>query len=125
MNEDRPSVEFSLNDRLLTRQLEIALSHHFHSACLDRGLEILLSRSRWYITYRNGVSILAIECPDVKTCWAILESIGTIGTVLEDLVIARIRIYPPTDEGIPLELRVDEMDIIRGVFNPVEDFWLG
>jgi hypothetical protein len=43
-------------------------------------------------------------------------------SILEDLVIARIRIYPPHHEGTPLELRVDEMDIIRGVFNPVEDF---
>jgi hypothetical protein len=122
MNEDRPPLEFSLNDRLLTRQLEIALSHHFHSACLDRGLESLLSLSHWYITHQDGFSILAIECPDVKTCWAILESIGAIGTILEELVIARIRIYPPHHEGTPLELRVDEMDIIRGVFNPVEDF---
>jgi hypothetical protein len=122
MNEDRPSEEFSLNDRLLTRQLEIALTRHFHSACLDQGLESLLSRSHWYITHQEGFSILAIECIDVKTCWAILESIGTIGTILEELVIARISIYPPNHEGTPLELRVDEMDIIRGVFNPVEDF---
>jgi hypothetical protein len=121
MNEDHPA-EFSLNDRLLTRQLEIALSHHFHSACLDRGLETLLGRSQWYITHTNGFSILAIECPDLKTCWAILESIGAIGRILEDLVIARVRIYSPAKEGTPLELRVDEMDIIRGVFNPVEGF---
>jgi hypothetical protein len=121
MNEDRPT-EFSLNDSLLTRQLEIALSHHFHSACLDRGLETLLGRSQWYITHTNGFSILAIECPDIKTCWAILESIGAIGLILEDLSLARVRIYSPDNERTPLELRVDEMDIIRGVFNPVEDF---
>lgn len=120
MNDDLPS-EFGLNDRLLTRQLELALSHHFHSACLDRGLESLLERSKWYITHHRGFSILAIECPDVKTCWAMLESIGAIGLILEDIGIARVRIYAPAIEGTPLELRVDEMDIIRGVFNPVEE----
>jgi hypothetical protein len=121
MSDDSPPPEFGLDDRLLTRQLEIALSHHFHAACLDRGLETLLSRSRWFITHRDGLSILVIECPDLKTCWAILESIGTIGTVLEELVIARIRVYPPATEGGALELRVDEMDIIRGVFDPVDE----
>jgi hypothetical protein len=50
-----------------------------------------------------------------------LESIGAIGLILEDIGIARVRIYAPAIEGTPLELRVDEMDIIRGVFNPVEE----
>lgn len=107
--------EFSGGDGRLTRQLEVALSQFFYQSCQEKGLELLLSQCEFYITAREKMSTLVINCPSVMLCWSILSSIGAIASVLEELGVRKVRLCPPVAEGTPLELRVDEMDIILGL----------
>jgi hypothetical protein len=58
-------------------------------------------------------AMLAIECPDLATCWRVLENIEAIAQLLEELAIRKIRIAPPSHQGTPLEIRIDEISVYQ------------
>jgi hypothetical protein len=57
---------------------------------------------------------LVIECPDQVTNWRILQQMVPMGTLLNTMVSsAKIRVCPPEIQGIPFEMRVDELSVYR------------
>jgi hypothetical protein len=118
--EDRPPDELSLADRLLSRQLEASLDLYLYSACIrdawlkdDPSLQDLFDRCQWYVTMQTDAPTLAISCPDLVTSWQVLENLVRIGSLLERLAIAKLRVCPPADRGTPLEIRVAEISVYR------------
>jgi len=114
-SEDLPPNQPTLADKLLTRELEIALNLHFEAAYRQQGknskLSSLLSQCKWYITTNTDMTTLNIECPNLALSWQILESILEIGDLLAKLVIGKICVSPPPDKGTPLVVRVDELSV--------------
>lgn len=115
--EDLPPNKPTLADKLLTRQLEIALSLHFEAAYRQQGknsrLSSLLSQCKWDITTNTEMTTLNIECPNLALSWQILESIVEIGDLLAKLAIGKICVSPPPNKGTPLVVRVDELSVYR------------
>lgn len=124
--EDLPPDEATLGDRLIRRQLEDCLNHYFYAACISqvhqsdrpprhgksRSLLGLLSRCKWYVT-TTDTTLLAIDCPDLATCWRVLENLEPIAQLLDRLAVRKIRIAPPPNCGTPLEVRIDELSVYR------------
>jgi len=86
-------------DIILRQQLEYSLSKYFYEGC-DRTLQNLLSNCRWYVTTQANAMTLVIECP--------------MGKLINQMVSsAKIRVCPPESEGVPFEMRVDELSVYR------------
>lgn len=123
--EDLPPQNTTLGDRVLGRQLEDCLNHYFYAACVRhvyqndphsekrRSLLVLLSQCTWYVTTNAETAMLTIECPDLAICWRILENLEALAQFLEQLAIRKIRISPPSHQGTPLEVRIDEISVYR------------
>ncbi|AFY43969.1 hypothetical protein IQ244_25950 [Nostoc sp. LEGE 06077] len=100
-------------DIILRQQLEHSISRYFYEAC-DRTIQNLLSHCRWYVTTDASAMTLVIECTDQVTNWRILQQIVPMGTLLQSIVSsAKIRVCPPESQGIPFEMRVDEIAVYR------------
>ena len=57
---------------------------------------------------------LVIECPDQVTNWRVLQQIVPMGTLLNSIISsAKIRVCPPDSQGMPFEMRVDELSVYR------------
>lgn len=123
--EDLPPHEITLSDHFIHRQLEDCLNHYFYAACVRqvhqsdhrqekrRSLLALLSQCIWFVTMNANTAMLAIECPNLATCWRILENLEAIAQLLDELAIRKIRISPPPHQGTPLEIRIDEISVYR------------
>jgi hypothetical protein len=123
-HDDLPPTETAISDWLLRQQLDRRLNQFFDEACSravspqeKRSLQTLLSQYEWYITTQTSVPTLVIQCPSLGMGWRILKHLVQIGGLLESRAIAKIRIYSPTEAGVPLEVRVDELDIYRDSLN--------
>lgn len=100
-------------DIILRQQLEDSISRYFYEGC-DRTIQNLLSHCRWYVTTRANAMTLVIECPDQVTNWRVLQQIVPMGTLLNSIISsAKIRVCPPDSQGIPFEMRVDELAVYR------------
>ena len=100
-------------DIILRQQLEYSISRYFYDGC-DRIIQNLLSNCRWYVTTRANAMTLVIECPDQVTNWRILRQIVPMGTLLNSIISsAKIRVCPPDSQGLPFEMRVDELSVYR------------
>ncbi len=100
-------------DIILRQQLEDSISKYFYEGC-DRIIQNLLSNCRWYVTTRANAMTLVIECPDQVTNWRVLRQIVPMGTLLNSIISsAKIRVCPPDSQGIPFEMRVDELSVYR------------
>ncbi|MFN6568638.1 hypothetical protein [Dendronalium sp. ChiSLP03b] len=100
-------------DIILRQQLEYSISRYFYEAC-DRTIQNLLSNCRWYVTTHASAMTLVIECPDQVTNWRILQQMVPMGTLLNKIITsAKIRVCPPESQGIPFEMRVDELAVYR------------
>ncbi|ULP70545.1 hypothetical protein BDGGKGIB_00161 [Nodularia sphaerocarpa UHCC 0038] len=100
-------------DIILRQQLEDSISRYFYEGC-DRIIQNLLSNCRWYVTTRANAMTLVIECPDQVTNWRVLRQIVPMGTLLNSIISsAKIRVCPPDSQGIPFEMRVDELSVYR------------
>ncbi|HLP89033.1 MAG TPA: hypothetical protein VK184_10635 [Nostocaceae cyanobacterium] len=100
-------------DIILRQQLEHSISRFFWERC-DRIIQNLLSNCRWYVTNSASVLTLVIECPDQVTNWRILQQIVPMGSILYEIVSsAKIRVCPPENQGVPFEMRVDEIPVYR------------
>lgn len=111
--DDLPPTEALQSDRTLHHQLEEAVNKHFYETC-DGVTQALLVNCQWSITITAAALTLVIHCPDIATNWRVLNNVVSIGSVLEVFSpTAHIRVYPPPDSGIPLEVRVDEISVYR------------
>jgi hypothetical protein len=100
-------------DIILRQQLEDSISRYFYEAC-DRNIQNLLSDCRWYVTTHANALTLVIECPDQVINWRVLQKIVPMGTLLHGIVSsAKIRVCPPESQGVPFEMRVDELSVYR------------
>ncbi|MCM0591650.1 MAG: hypothetical protein HEQ35_22175 [Gloeotrichia echinulata IR180] len=111
--DDSHPIQLTSADIILRQQLEYSISKYFYAAC-DRPIQNLLSNCRWYVTTHANAMTLVIECPDQVTNWRILQQMVPMGTLLNTMVSsAKIRVCPPEIQGIPFEMRVDELSVYR------------
>jgi hypothetical protein len=111
--DDSHPIQPTSADIILRQQLEHSISRYFYDAC-DRTIQNLLSSCRWYFTTHASVMTLVIECPDQVTNWRVLQQIVPMGTLLNTIVSsAKIRVCPPESQGVPFEMRVDEIAVYR------------
>ncbi len=112
-NDDSHPIQLTSADIILRQQLEHSIGRYFHNAC-DRAIQTLLSSCRWYVTTHANALTLVIECPDPITNWRVLQKMVAMATVLGEIVSsAKIRVCPPEKEGMPFEMRVDELSVYR------------
>ena len=111
--EDSRPVQPTSADIILRQQLEYSISRYFYEGC-DRTIQDLLSNCRWYVTFHTNTLTLVIECPDQVTNWRMLQKLVTMAALLHTLVnSAKIRLCPPKGQGMPFEMRVDELSVYR------------
>lgn len=109
--DDRPPAELGQVDKSLQQQLEESVARHFYESC-DGVTQSLLLRCEWHITPMVDALTLEIFCPDMMTNWRVLNNVVTLGNALKQFVpSAKVRICPPTDAGMPFEVRVDEVSV--------------
>ncbi|MBD2446022.1 hypothetical protein H6G76_02395 [Nostoc sp. FACHB-152] len=112
-NDDYRPMQLTSADIILRQQLEHSISRYFYEAC-DRTIQNLLSSCRWYVTTDANAMTLVIECTDPVTNWRVLQKIVPMATLLQTIVSsAKIRVCPPESQGIPFEMRVDELAVYR------------
>jgi hypothetical protein len=112
-SDDSHPMQPTSADIILRQQLEDSISRYFYEAC-DRTIQNLLSNCRWYVTTHVNALTLVIECPDLVTNWRVLQKIVPMGTLLYGIVnSAKIRVCPPESQGVPFEMRVDELSVYR------------
>jgi hypothetical protein len=112
-NDDYRPMQLTSADIILRQQLEHSISKYFYEAC-DRTIQNLLSNCRWYVTTDASAMTLVIECTDPVTNWRVLQQIVPMATLLQTIVSsAKIRVCPPESQGIPFEMRVDELAVYR------------
>ncbi|MBD2499797.1 hypothetical protein [Anabaena azotica] len=111
--DDSHPMQPTSADIMLRQQLEYSLSKYFYEGC-DRTLQNLLSNCRWYVTTQANAMTLVIECPDQVTNWRVLQKLVPMGKLINQIVSsAKIRVCPPESEGVPFEMRVDELSVYR------------
>jgi hypothetical protein len=111
-DDNRPMQPTSA-DIILRQQLEYSISKYFYEAG-DRTIRHLLASCRWYVTTHASTMTLVIECPDRVTNWRVLQQMVPMGMILHSIVSsAKIRVCPPETQGIPFEMRVDELSVYR------------
>ncbi|MBV6626230.1 MAG: hypothetical protein KI793_25410 [Rivularia sp. (in: Bacteria)] len=112
-NDDLGPFQPSVADIILRQQLEKSLSKFFYENC-DRKIKDLLSACRWYVTTHTSAMTLVIECPDQVTNWRILQKMVPMASLLNNVASnAKIRVCPPSSEGMPFEMRVDELSVYQ------------
>ncbi|MFN6538617.1 MAG: hypothetical protein RM021_020010 [Nostoc sp. EkiNYC01] len=112
-SDDSHPVQPTSADIILRQQLEYSISKYFYEGC-DRTIQNLLSNCRWYVTTHASAMTLVIECPDQVSNWRILQQIVPMGTLLNQIISsAKIRVCPPEGQGVPFEMRVDELSVYR------------
>ena len=110
-NDDLGPFQPSSADIVLRQQLEKSLSKIFYDNC-DRKIRDLLCVCRWYVTTHTSAMTLVIECPDRVTNWRILQKMVSMASLLNNIASsAKIRVCPPDSQGMPFEMRVDELSV--------------
>jgi hypothetical protein len=111
--DDSFHIQPTSADIILRQQLEYSVSKYFYEAC-DRTIQNILSHCRWYVTADASAMTLVIECPDDVTNWRVLQKMVLMATWLDKFTSsAKIRVCPPDKQGIPFEMRVDEISVYR------------
>ncbi|NMG22178.1 hypothetical protein [Brasilonema bromeliae] len=107
--DDLPPTRVTQLDELLLRQLEEAICKRFFKACSSMT-RALLSNCHWYFQINGGSLILVIVSYDMESYWHIANAIPQIVNKLKLFSnTAKIRFCPPSKEGIPWEIAVDEI----------------
>lgn len=111
--DDSHPVQMTSADIILRQQLEYSISKYFYEGC-DNKIRDLLSNCRWYVATQASALTLVIECPDQITNWRLLQKLVPMAQLLYKIVSsAKIRVCPPKGQGMPFEMRVDELSIYR------------
>lgn len=112
-NDDLGPFQPSSADIILRQQLEKSLSKFFYDNC-NHKIRDLLSVCRWYVTTQNSAPVLVIECPDGVTNWRVLQRMVSMASLLNNITSsAKIRVCPPSNQGMPFEMRVDELSVYQ------------
>jgi hypothetical protein len=112
-DDDSHPIQLTSADIILRQQLEYSLSKYFYQAC-DRSMQQLISSCSWYVTTDASALTLVLECPDEMTNWRVLKKMVPMAKLLRKIASsAKIRICPPESQGIPFEMRVDELSVYR------------
>lgn len=127
--DDLPPTVSTSYDWILRQQLEKACRQSIYNALMRHTTQQehqafflseesvsyghLLNQCDWYVTTSADCNTLVIQCSNLLTNWQILEKVTQFGQVLEPLGIGKIRICPPTNQGTPLEIRVDELSVYQ------------
>ncbi|MBW4626893.1 MAG: hypothetical protein KME49_15670 [Brasilonema octagenarum HA4186-MV1] len=107
--DDLPPTRMTQLDELLRRQLEDVIYKHFFKACSSM-IRALLSNCHWYFQIKGGTLILIIVNYDMESYWHIANAIPQMVNKLKLFSnTAKIRFCPPSKEGIPWEIAVDEI----------------
>ncbi|SRR5579883_327917 len=107
--DDLPPVKATQLDSLLLRQLEEATGKRFYQSC-GPITRTLLSSCHWYFTTKTSSLTLIIICYDIESYWQITNAIPHIvGKLKLFSDNAKIRLCPPTQKGIPWELKFNEI----------------
>ena len=107
--DDLPPVKTSLLDEILLRQLAEVIGRHFYQAS-HSTIKSLLSSCHWYFQTNTYPMTLVIFCYDIESYWQIMNAIPDILYKLKVFSNnAKIRLYPPVDQGIPWEVGIDEV----------------
>ncbi|MBW4591627.1 MAG: hypothetical protein KME46_01545 [Brasilonema angustatum HA4187-MV1] len=107
--DDLPPTRVTQLDELLRRQLEEAICKRFFKAC-GSMTRSLLSNCHWYFQINGGTLILIIVSYDMESYWHIANAIPQMANKLKLFSdTAKIRFCPPSKEGIPWEIAVDEI----------------
>ena len=111
--DDSHPVQLTSADIILRQQLEYSISRYFYEGC-DRTIQDLLAACRWYVSSQTNGLTLIIECQDQITNWRILQQLTNMAELLHEVVSsAKIRVCPPKGQGMPFEMRVDELSVYR------------
>ncbi|MGK7931433.1 MAG: hypothetical protein AB4041_08360 [Microcystaceae cyanobacterium] len=106
--DDLPPTQVDTFDRELRQQLDDVTTYYFDERC-DAQTKALLSLCEWYITSHGNALTLVIICPNSMINWRVLNSMNTLANLLESLAeSARIKVYSPSQQEEPIEMRVDE-----------------
>ncbi|MBD2777820.1 hypothetical protein [Iningainema tapete] len=112
-DDDLHPNQLTSADIMLRHQLEYSLGKYFYEGS-DRTIQNLLSNCRWYVNSHPTALTLVIECPDQITNWRVLQKIVPMASLLYQVVSsAKIRVCPPNNQGMPFEMRVDELSVFR------------
>jgi hypothetical protein len=112
-NDELHPIQPTTADILLSQQLEYSISKYFYAGC-DRHLQKLLSSCTWYVNTHAPALTLVIECPDQVTNWRVLQKMVPMATLLNEIVSsAKIRVCAPKNQGLPFEMRVDELSVYQ------------
>ena len=66
--------------------------------------------------------MLVIRCPDLRMNWRVLHQMVAIAEQLAQFSPqAKIKVYPPSDLGVPFEMRVDERSGLSGSLMDIRD----
>ncbi|MGH7999404.1 MAG: hypothetical protein ACREPR_08260 [Brasilonema sp.] len=107
--DDLPPTRVTKLDELLLRQLEEVTCQRFFKVC-GPMTRALLSSCHWYFQMNAGTLILVIVSYDIESYWHMANAIPQMVDKLKLFSnTAKIRFYPPSKEGIPWEIGVDEI----------------
>ncbi len=110
-DDDSHPLQPTSADIVLRQRLEHSISKYFYEGS-DRSIQNLLSRCRWYVNTDATALTLIIECPDQVTNWRVLQQIVPMASLLNSIISsAKIRVCPPYNQGMPFEMRVDELSV--------------
>ena len=112
-DDDSHPLQPTSADIVLRQRLEYSISKYFYEGS-DRSIQNLLSCCRWYVNTHATALTLIIECPDQVTNWRVLQQIVPMASLLNSIISsAKIRVCPPSNQGMPFEMRVDELSVYR------------
>lgn len=112
-NDESHPIQPTTADIILSQQLEYSISKYFYGGC-DRHLQNLLSNCTWYVNTHAPTLTLVIECHDQVTNWRVLQKMVPMAILLYEIVSsAKIRICAPKNQGLPFEMRVDELSVYQ------------
>ncbi|QLE58195.1 hypothetical protein [Nostoc sp. TCL26-01] len=111
--DDLPPQQVSKEDGMLHLELEQSIGRCFYQAC-DRITQALLTNCQWYLTKKDNIITLIVDCPDIVSYWHIVSNIPQLGNRLERFTKnAKIRVHPPFGKGGALEISVNEISAYR------------
>ncbi|MDF5722921.1 MAG: hypothetical protein PUP91_21100 [Rhizonema sp. PD37] len=111
--DDLRPIQPTPADIILSQQLEYSISKYFYAGC-DRNIQNLLSSCTWYVNTHAPTLTLVIECPDQIANWRVLQKMVPMAILLYQVVSsAKIRVCPPKNQGLPFEMRVDELSVYQ------------